>query len=82
MRPHDLRDCIKKLRDHLDALWDAQYLIKKSFGEGLKLFIGEALIELMRRQPLNIKSNLSMRREMTWTRRRPSSKRSRERSKI
>jgi DNA-binding winged helix-turn-helix (wHTH) protein len=46
MRPHDLRDCIKKLRHHLDALRDSRYLIKESFREGLKLFIAEALIDV------------------------------------
>ena len=46
MRAHDLRDFIKKLRDDLDALQDAQQLIEESFGEGLKLFIGEALIDV------------------------------------
>ena len=46
MRTHDLRRDIKKLRDDLDALQDAQQLIEESFGEGLKLFIGEALIDV------------------------------------
>ena len=46
MRAHDLRDFIKKLRDDLDALQDAQQLIEESFGEGLNLFIGEALIDV------------------------------------
>jgi hypothetical protein len=46
MRPHDLRDCIKKLTDHLDALRDARYLIEESFGECLKLFIAEAFINV------------------------------------
>ena len=44
MRTHDLRRDIKKLRDDLDALQDAQQLIEES--EGLKLFIGEALIDV------------------------------------
>ena len=46
MRAHDLRTDIKKLRDELDNLQDAQQLIEESFGEGLKLFIGEALIDV------------------------------------
>ena len=46
MRAHDLRDFIKKLTDHLDALRDARYLIEESFGQGLKLFIAEALIDV------------------------------------
>ena len=46
MRPHDLRDCIKKLTDHLDALKDARYLIEESFGECLKQLIGEAFVDV------------------------------------
>lgn len=46
MRAHDLRGHIKKLKDELDALQDAQQLIEESFGEGLKLFIGEALVDV------------------------------------
>lgn len=46
MRAHDLRGTIKKLTDELDALQDAQQLIEESFGEGLKLFIGEALVDV------------------------------------
>lgn len=46
MRAHDLRRDIKRLTDELDALQDAQQLIEESFGEGLKLFIGEALIDV------------------------------------
>ena len=46
MHAHDLRDQIKKLKDELDALQDAQQLIEESFGEGLKLFIGEALVDV------------------------------------
>jgi prefoldin subunit 4 len=46
MQAHDLRREVKKLRDDLDALQDAQQLIEESFGEGLKLFIGETLIDV------------------------------------
>ena len=46
MRAHDLRGQIKRLKDELDALQDAQQLIEESFGEGLKLFIGEALVDV------------------------------------
>ena len=46
MRAHDLRRDIKRLTDELDALQDAQQLIDESFGEGLKLFIGEALVDV------------------------------------
>lgn len=46
MRAHDLRGTIKKVTDEIDALQDAQQLIEESFGEGLKLFIGEALVDV------------------------------------
>jgi hypothetical protein len=46
MKAHDLRREIKRLKDELDALQDAQQLIEESFGEGLKLFIGEALVDV------------------------------------
>lgn len=46
MKAHDLRGIIKKLRDEIDALQDAQQLIEESFGEGLKLFIGETLVDV------------------------------------
>lgn len=46
MRAHDIRRDIKRLTDELDALQDAQQLIEESFGEGLKLFIGEALVDV------------------------------------
>ena len=44
MKAHEIRKDIKKLKDELDALQDAQQMIEESFGEGLKLFIGEALV--------------------------------------
>ena len=44
MKAHELRKDIKKLKDELDALEDASQMIEESFGEGLKLFIGEALV--------------------------------------
>ena len=44
MKAHELVRDIKKLKDELDALQDAQQMIEESFGEGLKLFIGEALV--------------------------------------
>jgi len=46
MRAHDLRGTIKRVTDEIDALQDAQQLIEESFGEGLKLFIGEALVDV------------------------------------
>ncbi len=46
MRAHELRNDIKKLKEELDALEDAEMLIEESFGEGLKLFIGECLVDV------------------------------------
>ena len=46
MKAHELRRDIKKVKDELDALQDAQQMIEESFGEGLKLFIGEALVDV------------------------------------
>ncbi len=46
MKYHEIRDDVKKVKDELDALEDAEALIEESFGEGLKLFIGESLIDV------------------------------------
>jgi hypothetical protein len=46
MKAHELRGDIKKLKDELDALEDASQMIEESFGEGLKLFVGESLIDV------------------------------------
>jgi hypothetical protein len=46
MKCHELRADIKKLKEELDALEDASQIIEESFGEGLKLFIGEALVDV------------------------------------
>ena len=46
MKSHDLKEDIKKLKEEIDALDDAQQMIEESFGEGLKLFVGEALINV------------------------------------
>lgn len=46
MKAHDLRKDIKRVKDQLDALQDAEQQIEESFGEGLKLMIGETLIEV------------------------------------
>lgn len=59
MRAHDLRRDIKKLKDELDALQDAQQLIEESFGEGLKLFIGEALVDVDEETAQNYQEKLS-----------------------
>ena len=45
MKAHEIRGDIKKLKDELDALEDASQMIEESFGEGLKLFVGESLID-------------------------------------
>ena len=46
MKAHELRGDIKKLKEHMDALQDAEQMIEESFGEGLKLMIAEAMIEV------------------------------------
>ena len=46
MHYHELKDDIKKLKEELDTLEDASMLIEESFGEGLKLFIGECFIDV------------------------------------
>ncbi|CDW91858.1 UNKNOWN [Stylonychia lemnae] len=46
MRSHEYRKDIKALKEKLDALQDAEQMIEESFGEGLKLQIGEALIDV------------------------------------
>jgi prefoldin subunit 4 len=44
MKSADLKADIKKLKDEIDSLDDAQQMIEESMGEQLKLFIGEAMI--------------------------------------
>ena len=44
MKSHEYKKDIKKLKEDLDALEDASQMIEESFGEGLKLFIGECLV--------------------------------------
>eukprot|EP00347_Sterkiella_histriomuscorum_P006281 403353368 len=46
MKARDLKADIKELKEKLDALQDAEQMIEESFGEGLKLMIGEALVEV------------------------------------
>ncbi len=46
MKANELKADIKKLKEQLDALQDAEQMIEESFGEGLKLFIGEALVDV------------------------------------
>lgn len=46
MKFHDLEDQIKKLKEEIENLGDANDIIDETFGEddALKLFLGEALI--------------------------------------
>jgi hypothetical protein len=46
MNAAELRGDIKKMKEDIDALDDAQQLIEESFGEQLKLFIGEAMVSV------------------------------------
>ncbi len=46
MKSHEIKRDIKKLKEELDALEDASQMIEESFGEGLKLFIGEAMVDV------------------------------------
>ena len=46
MKSHELKADIKKVKEELDALEDASMMIEESFGEGLKLFIGESLVDV------------------------------------
>ena len=45
MKAAELKGDIKKIKEDLDALEDASQIIEESFGEGLKLFIGEAMVD-------------------------------------
>ena len=44
MKVHEFRGDIKKLKDEIDNLEDATFMVEESFGEGLKLFLGECLV--------------------------------------
>lgn len=44
MKASELRDEIKKLKEELDNLEDAQMLVEESMGEDLKLFLGECFV--------------------------------------
>lgn len=46
MRYQELKADKKKKQDQLDALEDAENLIEEAMGEGLKVFIGEVLIDV------------------------------------
>ena len=63
MQSHDVRREVKRLKDELDALQDAQQLIEESFGEGLKLFIGEALVDVDEEAAQNYQEKLSEKKQ-------------------
>ena len=44
MKSNDLKFQIKKLKEEIDNLEDAQLLVEESFGEGLKLHVGECFV--------------------------------------
>ena len=44
MKATDLKAQIKKLKEEIDALEDASLLVEESFGEGLKLHVGECFV--------------------------------------
>mmetsp|Transcript_24336 Transcript_24336/g.33196 ORF Transcript_24336/g.33196 Transcript_24336/m.33196 type:complete len:138 (-) Transcript_24336:89-502(-) len=44
MKAQDLKYQIKKLKEEIDNLEDASFLIEESFGEGLKLHVGECFV--------------------------------------
>ena len=44
MKISELRDDVKKLKEEIENLQDAQELVEDSFGEGLKLFLGECFV--------------------------------------
>ena len=46
MKAHEIRGDIKKIKEDLDALEDASQMIEESFGEGLKIFAGESMIDV------------------------------------
>ena len=46
MKYHQIKEDIKKLKDELENLVDAQSLVEESMGDPLKLFIGEAFIDV------------------------------------
>lgn len=63
MKVHELRDDIKKIKEELDALEDASQMIEESFGEGLKLFIGEALVDVDEDTAKNYQEKLSQEKQ-------------------
>ena len=46
MKFNDQKRDMKKLKDELDTLEDAEQVIEESFGEGLKLFLGESMVDI------------------------------------
>ena len=46
MKYHQIRADIKRLKDELENLVDAQSVIEEAMGDPLKLFVGEAFIDV------------------------------------
>lgn len=46
MKYNDVKENIKKLKEELDNLEDAQMQVDEAMGEDLKLFLGEAFISV------------------------------------
>ena len=63
MKAHEHRRDLKKLKEELDALEDASQMIDESFGEGLKLFIGEALVTVDEDQARKYQEDLTEKKQ-------------------
>jgi hypothetical protein len=50
MRYTDIKADIKKLKEEIDNLEDANMLVEESMGEGLKLFMGECFVTVNEEQ--------------------------------
>ena len=44
MKYHELKGDVKKMKDEIDNLEDATFLVEESMGEGLHLFMGECFV--------------------------------------
>lgn len=53
MKVHELRADIKTLKEEITNLEDATEIVEESFGEGLKLFVGECLVTVNEDQANN-----------------------------
>ena len=59
MKFHTLKTEIKDIKDELENLVDAQALIEESMGDPLKLFIGEAFVDVDEDQAGSYQEKLS-----------------------